>query len=98
MGDGWIPAQVSVDEIARGQAKPDSFAEQVGRDPQTLEIFAFGMPGEFRSREELMALEQARAADVTILLTETEPGEATAEWEALAVDAHLSREDACAAR
>lgn len=82
--DGCIPAQISVDQITRGRATLGTLAEQVGRDPGAPEIFAFGMPGEFRGREKLFALDEAGTAHVTIWLTETEREEAIAELEELA--------------
>ena len=42
------------------------------------------MPGEFRTAEELVALERAGADQVTIWLTQTEGDEALAELEGLA--------------
>ena len=83
-GDGWIPARVTVEEIAAGRAVLNTLAERAGRDPQTLTIVAFGMPGEFRTAEELVALERAGADQVTIWLTQTEGDEALAELEGLA--------------
>ena len=83
-GDGWIPARVTVEEIAAGRTALTTLAERAGRDPQTLTIVAFGMPGEFRTAEELAALERAGADQVTIWLTQTEGDAALAELEGLA--------------
>ena len=83
-GDGWIPARVTVEEIAAGRTALNTLAERAGRDPQTLTIVAFGMPGEFRTAEELTALERAGADQATIWLTQTEGDAALAELEALA--------------
>ena len=83
-GDGWIPARVTVEEIAAGRTALNTLAERAGRDPQTLTIVAFGMPGEFRTAEELTALERAGADQATIWLTQTEGDAALAELEGLA--------------
>ena len=83
-GDGWIPARITVEEIAAGRAALNTLAERAGRDPRALTIVAFGMPNEFRTDEELDALERAGADQVTIWLTHTEGNEALTELERLA--------------
>ena len=67
-----------------GERRLTTLAEQAERDPRTLEIVAFGMPGEFRTDKELDALERAGADQVTVRLTHTEGDETLAELEQLA--------------
>jgi len=83
-GDGWLPARVTVKDIAEGRAVLNELAEKVGRDPQSIEVLAFGMPDQFRNREEIKDLEKAGASHVTIWLTQTEGHDALAEMEEVA--------------
>jgi alkanesulfonate monooxygenase SsuD/methylene tetrahydromethanopterin reductase-like flavin-dependent oxidoreductase (luciferase family) len=83
-GNGWMPARVMVKEIRDGRAALNELAEQAGRAPQSIEVVAFGMPDQFREREELKDLEKAGASHVTIWLAQTEGHEAIAEMEELA--------------
>jgi probable F420-dependent oxidoreductase len=65
-GDGWMPVRASVEEIIKGRATLDELAKQTGRDPQSIEVLAFGFPGRFRKREEIVDLERAGVSHVTI--------------------------------
>jgi probable F420-dependent oxidoreductase len=65
-GDGWMPVRASVEEIVKGRATLDELAKQAGRDPQSIEVLAFGFPGRFRKREEIVEIERAGVNHVTI--------------------------------
>ena len=86
-GDGWMPARaasiVSKDhpdfvdhkEIKQGRKQLNDLAEQAGRDPASIQVLAWGGPGQYRTRAELDALEEAGANRTTIWLqSNTESG------------------------
>jgi hypothetical protein len=79
-----MPAIVSVEEVKRGRAILNELAEKAGRDPKSIEVLAFGQPGQFRERKEINDLEKAGVDYVTIWLKRTEGDEAIAELEELA--------------
>ncbi|MGE0680782.1 MAG: LLM class F420-dependent oxidoreductase [Candidatus Binatia bacterium] len=83
-GDGWVPTISSVEQLRRGRATLNELAVQAGRDPQSIPIFAFGGPGQFRTREQLDELAQASAEHATIWIKSTTKAEALAELEELA--------------
>jgi probable F420-dependent oxidoreductase len=83
-GDGWVPTISSVDQIRRGRATLNELATQVGRDPKSIPIFAFGGPGQFRERGQIGELAQAGAEHATIWIKSTAKAEALAEVEELA--------------
>jgi probable F420-dependent oxidoreductase len=83
-GDGWMPGRMSSEEIRRGCATLKELAEQAGRDPMSLEVLAFGGPGQFRDRAAIKEMEEAGASRVTIWLTQTAGEAPLAEMEALA--------------
>jgi probable F420-dependent oxidoreductase len=83
-GDGWMPSLPSVKEVAQGRAALNSLAAGAGRDPGSIEVMAFGRPGQFRDREAIMDLERAGASRVTVWLEQTSGREALAEMERIA--------------
>ena len=83
-GNGWMPVLSPVEEIKRGRATLNELAEKAGRDPRSIEVLAFGLPGKFRTREEVRDLEKAGVDQVTIWLTQSEGSGAVAELEELA--------------
>lgn len=83
-GDGWMPILSSVEELATGVAEIRSLARKAGRDMSTIEITAFGMEGQWRTREEVDALEKAGAERVTIWIGEQKLHGALRELEELA--------------
>ena len=83
-GDGWMPARTSVDEIKRGRETLDNLAQKAGRDPASIQVLAFGSPGQIRDREIIKDLEQAGANRVTIWLDDSEGNQALQEMEELA--------------
>ena len=50
-GDGWMPNRTSPDEIRRGRNTLSELAEAAGRDPNSVQIVAFGHAGSVKSRE-----------------------------------------------
>ena len=68
-GDGWMPVLSPTEDIKRGRATLDELARQAGRDPRSIEVLAFGFPGQFKDRAEIRELEQAGINHVTIWLT-----------------------------
>lgn len=82
-GNGWMPT-ASVEEIKRGRAVLNELAEKAGRDPQSIEVLAFGQPGQFRDRQAIEDLEKAGVNHATIWLRRMEGNAALAEVEELA--------------
>ncbi len=83
-GDGWLPTGVSVEGIQRGRATLNELAKKAGRDPQSLDVIAFGQPGQFGDREEIKTLEKAGISHATIWLKRMKGTEVLAELQELA--------------
>lgn len=83
-GDGWVPTISSPEQIRRGRATLNELAAQVGRDPKSIPIFAFGGPNQFRDRGQIEELAQAGAEHTTLWIKATGKAEALAEVEELA--------------
>lgn len=83
-GDGWLPTGVSVEGIQRGRAALNELAAKAGRDPRSLNIIAFGQPGQFTKKQDIQALEEAGIPHATIWLRRTKPDDVIAELEELA--------------
>ena len=79
-----MPSLPSVKEVAQGRAALDSLAAAAGRDSGSIEVMAFGRPGQFRDRETIKDLERAGASRVTVWLDQTSGREALAEMERIA--------------
>lgn len=83
-GDGWMPNRTSPDEIRRGRNTLSELAEAAGRDPNTVQIVAFGHAGSFKSREAVEELLDAGANRVTIWLEQADGEGALAEMDQIA--------------
>jgi probable F420-dependent oxidoreductase len=83
-GDGWLPTGVSVEGIQRGWATLNELAEKAGRDPHSLDVIAFGQPGQFINKQEIQALEIAGIPHATIWLRRAKQDDVIAELEELA--------------
>jgi probable F420-dependent oxidoreductase len=83
-GDGWLPTGVSLDAIQSGRATLNEMAAKAGRDPRTLSIIAFGQPGQFTTRQEIEALENAGIVHATIWLRRSGQDDVKTELEELA--------------
>jgi probable F420-dependent oxidoreductase len=71
-GDGWLPVVQSVEEFANGVERISAVAKVVGRDVTAMDFTVFGMPGQWRSHQEISALERAGAGRVTFWLEQLE--------------------------
>lgn len=67
-GDGWMPVRFKPEDIKEGRATLNALAQRAGRDPQSIAVLAFGSSGRFRTKDELMMLEQAGVTHTTIWL------------------------------
>ena len=85
-GDGWMPVRTTVEQVRQGRDTLNDLARQAGRDPETIQIMAFGAPGQFRDREVIKDLEQAGADRVTIWLENTGGPESLREMDDIARD------------
>ncbi|MCS6926886.1 MAG: LLM class F420-dependent oxidoreductase [Candidatus Binatia bacterium] len=83
-GDGWLPTGVPFDVLVRGRTTLNELARQAGRDPSTIEVIAFGQPGQYRDRAELAPLAQAGITHATIWLQHRKEDEVLAELADLA--------------
>ena len=70
-GDGWIPSNVTKEEVIRGCATLNEVARQAGRDPSSLQVTLFASDGQFRNRTEIEELEEAGVGRVNITLLQT---------------------------
>ena len=78
------PAHASLDEIKQGRETLNDLAKQAGRDPESIQVMAFGESGEYRDLEAIKDLEEAGANRVTIWLENTEGTQALREMEEIA--------------
>ena len=95
-GDGWMPARaarilesenqdfVDKHDIERGRETLNDLAQKAGRNPASIQVVAFGGPGQYRTREAIKDLEQAGADRVTIWLEHSGGNGALEEIEELA--------------
>ncbi len=83
-GDGWMPNRVTAEEIRRGRHALNELAGQAGRDPQSIEVLAFGFSGQFRSRVAIQELAEVGANRVTIWLDQTAGEAALTEMDQIA--------------
>ena len=72
------------EEIERGRATLNELAQEAGRDPASIQVLAFGGPGQYRTREAIEALEEAGAERATIWLFSDNAQEALEEIAELA--------------
>ena len=83
-GDGWMPNRTSAEEIRQGRNTLNELAEEAGRDPNSIDILAFGHAGHFQSKAQVQELQEAGANRVTLWLEQTQGDGALAEMEAIA--------------
>ena len=79
-----MPSRGSVNEIIQGRETLNDLAQKAGRDPASIQVLAFGGPGQFRDREAIKDLEQAGVDRATIWLDNTEGNQAIQEMEQIA--------------
>jgi len=82
-GDGWLPTGVSLEGIERGRTTLNELAKKAGRDPRSLNIIAFGQPGQFITSQEIQSLEKAGISHTTIWLRRSKQEDVIAELEEL---------------
>ncbi len=83
-GDGWMPIRANVKQIKQGRETLNELAGQAGRDPDKIQIMAFGASGYYRDREAIKDLEEAGADRVTIWLDNTDGPDSLRELENIA--------------
>ncbi len=66
--DGWIPIDITVEQVKFGRAKLDRFSRLMGRDPKSISISVVAVPPE----PELIKSYFEAGADRVIVLIETE--------------------------
>ena len=82
-GEGWIPGVSSVDEVREGRKKLFAAADAAGRDPASLTVVAFGLPGALLDPAEHAELAELGVHHATVWLQERGEG-VFAELDALA--------------
>ncbi|MDA1348525.1 MAG: LLM class F420-dependent oxidoreductase [Chloroflexi bacterium] len=50
-GDGWLPMDITTEEVAHGRSELDRLAKANGRDPRSIEISVMGVPPDAESIE-----------------------------------------------
>jgi probable F420-dependent oxidoreductase len=68
LGDGWLPRMREPDKVLDGISRLRALAREAGRDPQSIAISAFGLPGKAE------ALEPLRDAGVDRAIIALAPG------------------------
>ena len=79
-----MPSRLPVEDIKRGCATLKELAKQAGRDPDSIEVLAFGQSGEFRDPKVIRDLEASGVKRLTVWLPHPEGDEALAEMEEIA--------------
>ena len=82
--DGWMPVRVSVEELKKGRATLDRLAQEAGRDPASIQVVAYGLGDEFRSKQAVRDLGAAGVAHATMWLNSTDQDGALKELEEVA--------------
>ena len=83
-GDGWMPTRATPEDIKHGRDTLNELAAQAGRDPDSIQILAYGMPAD---RELLKAIEKAGADEAVVVVASTPEDQALAELEQIAQQA-----------
>jgi alkanesulfonate monooxygenase SsuD/methylene tetrahydromethanopterin reductase-like flavin-dependent oxidoreductase (luciferase family) len=85
-GDGWIPIVQNPEELATGVQQLRELANAAGRDPDHFSVSVFGLQGQWRTRDEVAALEAAGADRVIVWLEDASLEEILKELETLAAE------------
>ena len=67
-GDGWLPIVSSIEEYAAGVQRIRELADAAKRSMAEIDLSIFGMEGQFRTPDEIDALERIGCGRVTIWL------------------------------
>ena len=83
-GDGWAPLVPDISAFEAGMDKLKQACDGAGRDMNSLDLTVFGMTGQWRTADDVSALENAGANRTTIWLNATATEDIVTEMEALA--------------
>jgi hypothetical protein len=86
-----MPVVQSVEEFANGVEQISAFAKACGRAPASIDFTAFGRPGQWRTPQEISALERAGAIRVTFWLEQAKLDGIRRELDELARSQALAR-------
>ncbi len=81
VADGWIPVRHSPEQVRSARRRLSELAEEVGRDPASIEVSVFGQGAD---PEELKAFEEAGAVRAVLGLTAQNQKELSEELERIA--------------
>ena len=82
--DGWLPPRTSPEEIRDARVTVNRLATEAGRDPNSIEISVWGLPGQISSPEVVRAFEAAGANRVIVWVCDALNDGATKELEDIA--------------
>ena len=82
--DGWLPPRTTPEEIRVARATLDQLATEAGRDPSSIDISVWGLPGQMDSPEVVRDFEAAGANRVIAWVRHAVDEGATAELEEIA--------------
>ena len=80
-GDGWIPIDVTPEQVKEARETLDRLAEAVGRDPASIEISVAGVPAD---PDKLARYEECGADRVTVSIAHADETESLAQLETIA--------------
>jgi hypothetical protein len=63
-----MPVRFKPDELKEGRQTLNELAARAGRDPESIEVLAFGSSGRFKTKDEIKMLEQSGVTHTTIWL------------------------------
>ena len=66
--DGWVPVITEIEQVRRGRESLTRLAEEAGRDPASIPVYAMTRGRAFRTRDEVAQLEEAGADEVVFWL------------------------------
>ena len=85
-GDGWLPIVDSPEDYANAADRLTKAAEDIGRDPATLDLTAYGLSGQWRTADDMRAFEKAGATRLIVWLNSRELDGVVQEMEELAAE------------
>ena len=85
-GDGWLPIVDSPEDYANAADRLTKAAEDIGRDPATLDLTAYGLSGQWRTADDMRAFEKAGATRLIVWLNSRELAGVVQEMEELAAE------------
>lgn len=85
-GDGWLPCTADAKEVADGRIELTRLAKAAGRDPASIDLTVFALPGYCRTAKEMADMAKTGANAVVIWLAGVTEAELTEEMTALAAE------------